>query len=107
MVRESKEIAEEADGMDGVGNDERFSSATKNIPGPQRPVTGGLNLRWCCLVGAGLVVEGDLTLSKTQPHEIFFWQIFRIKLSPNYLRLNITTPRNGKRAESGKSLCST
>ena len=36
-----------------------------------------------------------------------FWQIFRIKFSPNYLRLNITTPRNGKRAASGKSLCST
>ena len=59
------------------------------------------------VTGRSPVVVRGLTLSKTQTHEIFFWQILRIKFSPNYLCLDNTTPRNGKRAESGKSLCST
>jgi hypothetical protein len=36
-----------------------------------------------------------------------FKQICSVKFNPNYLRLGNTTPRNGKRAASGKSLCST
>jgi hypothetical protein len=36
-----------------------------------------------------------------------FKQICLVKFNPNYLRLDNTTPRNGKRAASGKSLCST